>query len=223
VIDPLALPTHYLTTARNLDGILAAMQTAQAPQVFNRRFLESLDYKSSSDRLIINVLKALGFLSSDNKPTERYYEFLDQTQAGRVMADALKEAYTDLFEVHTRAQDLSKADLKNKLRTLSRGQFTEGVLDKMAMTFKALTKHADFEAADQHPGVGESAEADLIAEAEGGEEDDEGDDEGRELPGDGPGVRLGGLVYNIQIQLPESRDQAVYDALFRSLKTHLLR
>jgi hypothetical protein len=32
---------------------------------------------------------------------------------------------------------------------------------------------------------------------------------------------LGGLVYTIQIQLPESRDPAVYDALFRSLKTHL--
>jgi hypothetical protein len=30
-------------------------------------------------------------------------------------------------------------------------------------------------------------------------------------------------VYNIQIQLPESRDQGVYDALFRSLKTHLLQ
>lgn len=35
-------------------------------------------------------------------------------------------------------------------------------------------------------------------------------------------VRLGGLVYNIQIQLPESRDPTVYDALFRSLKVHLL-
>lgn len=37
-----------------------------------------------------------------------------------------------------------------------------------------------------------------------------------------PGVgALGGLVYNIQIQLPESRDPVVYDALFRSLKAHL--
>jgi len=29
------------------------------------------------------------------------------------------------------------------------------------------------------------------------------------------------LHYNIQIHLPESRDQAVYDALFKSLKKHL--
>ena len=30
------------------------------------------------------------------------------------------------------------------------------------------------------------------------------------------------LVYTIQIQLPESRDPAVYDALFKSLKDHLM-
>ena len=35
-------------------------------------------------------------------------------------------------------------------------------------------------------------------------------------------VDLGGLVYNIQIVLPETRDVAVYDALFRSFKEHLL-
>jgi hypothetical protein len=34
-------------------------------------------------------------------------------------------------------------------------------------------------------------------------------------------VKIDGLVYNIQIVLPESRDQAVYDALFRSLREHL--
>jgi len=30
------------------------------------------------------------------------------------------------------------------------------------------------------------------------------------------------LHYNIQIHLPESRDPAVFDAIFRSLKEHLL-
>ena len=36
-------------------------------------------------------------------------------------------------------------------------------------------------------------------------------------------IALGGLVYSIQITFPESRDQAVSDALFRGLKTHLLQ
>jgi hypothetical protein len=35
------------------------------------------------------------------------------------------------------------------------------------------------------------------------------------------GLSIGGLVYNIQLILPESRDPKVYDALFESLKGHL--
>jgi hypothetical protein len=35
-------------------------------------------------------------------------------------------------------------------------------------------------------------------------------------------IRLGGFVYNVELHLPESRDPAVYEALFRALKTHLL-
>lgn len=189
------------------------MQTAQAPQAFNRRFLEGLGYKSSSDRLIINVLKALGFLSSDNKPTERYFEFLDQTQAGRVLGKALEEAYSDLYEINTKAQDLSKSEVQNKLRTLTRGQFSEGVLGKMAMTFKELSKHADFEPPQGTLDNGPEDEDVVI---------DEAPEPIVEAGPATPPVSLGGLVYNIQIQLPESRDQAVYDALFKSLKTHLL-
>jgi hypothetical protein len=36
------------------------------------------------------------------------------------------------------------------------------------------------------------------------------------------GIRLGGFVYNVELHLPESRDPAVYEALFRALKSHLL-
>jgi hypothetical protein len=94
-----ALPTAYLTSTRNLDGILSAIQTAQAPQRFTLNFLENLGYKSSSDRLIINVLKAVGFLSADGAPTERYYRFLDQTEAGKVLAEGLQDAYADLYQL----------------------------------------------------------------------------------------------------------------------------
>ena len=36
------------------------------------------------------------------------------------------------------------------------------------------------------------------------------------------GLKNPQLHYNIQIHLPDSRDQAVYDAIFKSLKEHLL-
>lgn len=79
----MAVPKTYLTSTKNLNGILTAMQQAQAPKQFSTSFLHGLGYKSSSDRLIINMLKSLGFLQPSGAPAPRYFEFLDQTQSGR--------------------------------------------------------------------------------------------------------------------------------------------
>lgn len=206
----MALPTAYLTSIKNLAGIFAAIQGAQAPEKFTQAFLESLEFKSNSDRLIINLLKALGFLDDSGKPKDRYFRFLDQTQGPSVLAEAIREAYQDLFKVNTKANELGKPDVVNKFKTLSQGQYSESVLDKMAMTFTALSKLGDFKSA---PSAATAAEA--IEEKQSDAKSEQGS--AHHSP-----MRLGGLVYNIQIVLPESRDPAVYDALFQSLRKHLV-
>src|SRR4051812_49037275 len=130
--------------------MLNAIRSAQAPSKFTNAFLESLEFKSSSDRLIIGVLKALGFLDDTGKPTDRYFRYLDQTQSEQVMAEAIRAAYEDLFRVNINAHTLSRQDVINKFKTLSQGTLSDSVLDKMAMTFTALVKHADFETASVH-------------------------------------------------------------------------
>lgn len=192
------------------------MQQAQAPKQFSVSFLHGLGYKSSADRLVIGMLKSLGFLEPSGAPTSRYFEFLDQTQSGRVLAEAMREAYGDLFELNTNAHKMTRDEVKNKLKTLTQGQFSDDVLGKMATTFVAFAAEADFEAIEP---------AEPPAEAE--ETEEPKPDVAKDVPaarkqvGKEDAIRLGGLVYNIQIQLPESRDPAVYDALFRSLRTHL--
>ena len=43
-----------------------------------------------------------------------------------------------------------------------------------------------------------------------------------EKPGVGLGkITVSGLQYHINIVLPDTRDQAVYDAIFKSLREHL--
>jgi hypothetical protein len=74
-----ALPRSYLTSSKNLAAIFEAMKGAQAPPKFTIKFLESLDFKSAADRLIVGVLKILGLIGTDGSPTERYFRFLDQT------------------------------------------------------------------------------------------------------------------------------------------------
>jgi len=148
-------------------------------------------------------------LSDDGKPTQRYFSFLDQTQSAKVLAEGIRDAYSDLFAVNINANTLSKEDLINKFKTLSQGQLSEPVLDKMALTFTALVKYADFSASPPIPaGTPPTQEA-----AEKMEKSVE------EIHGK---LKIGGLVYNIQLVLPESRDPKVYDALFKSLREHLL-
>lgn len=205
----MSVPSAYLTSSKNVGRILAAMQNAQAPKQFSTRFIASLGFTSAPDRLIIGVLKALGFLSAEGHPTKRYFEYLDTTQSKRVMADGLREAYADLYQVNRRAHEMTNTEVKNKLKTLTQGQFGDSVLDKMASTFKSLSQHADFSAA------GNATIVEPVApKAPVFNEEEPTHSAGR--------VTLGGLVYNIQLILPADRDQAVYDALFRSLKEHLL-
>lgn len=207
----MSISTAYLTSLKNLKGILNSIQGAQAPKKFTTRFLASLGYSSVNDRLIIGVLKTLRFLTAEGAPTKRYYEYLDQTQSGRVLAEGVREAYAELFQVNRKAYDLSNADVKNKLKTLTQGQVSEAVLGKMAGTFKALSQHADFSVVSQASEQPERTEPPLESPS------------GLEPSGERKPPVLGGLVYNIQIVLPSDRDQAVYDALFKSLKEHLLK
>ena len=220
----MALPKSYLTSTKNLGAIFEALQQAKAPERFTVKFLESLDFKSTADRLIVGVLKSLGLLDDQGRPTQRYFAFLDQTQSASILAEAVKEAYADLFSVNINAQNLSKTDLVNKFKTLSQGSLSEAVLDKMSATFQSLVKLADF---THNPDRAEAFLQDEPAEVENTDLDEESARprpsvrQRPALPNKGASHSLGGLHYNIQIILPESRDTQVYDALFRSLREHL--
>lgn len=217
----MSLPTAYLTSFKNTADILQAIVAAQAPERFTIKFLEGLGYPSSNDRAMINVLKVLGFLDDSGVPKRRYHEYLDQTQSSQVLAQGIREAYADLFRVNKSANTMSLTEIKNKMKTLSEGAFSDRVLQQMAGTFVTLVKYADFAAAAP---AGKTEH-----EEEGDEEVDEDEEGGFVEPRKkderkirrGGGSRLGDLVYNINIVLPESRDPAVYDAIFKALREHL--
>jgi len=202
------LMNAYLITTKNLSDFLNALIGAQAPERFTNKFLEQLEFKSTNDRLFIGLLKGLGFLDESGTPSQRYFDFLDQTQSGIVLAEAIKEAYSDLFAVNKKANDLSAEDVKNKLRTLTQGQKSDKVISLMANTFRALCDYADWSKTRQQQDQPKESTDEKITS----EQSDAGKKDARFHPQ---------LHYNIQIHLPESRDPAVYDALFRSLKEHL--
>lgn len=160
----------------------------------------------------VGVLKGLGFIDESGVPTKRYYSFLDQAESGKVLAEAVREAYDDLFAVNKKAQDLSVEAAKNKLKTLTQGQKSDNVVGLMAMTFKALCGLADWKA----PVVEKTAEK---------EKEKAKDQDKQTLDAHGMAAAHAGkafqLHYDIHIHLPESRDPAVFDAIFEAMKKHL--
>ena len=214
----MALNPSYLITTKNLESFLNSLITAKAPDAFTQKFLESLEFKSTNDRLFISLLKGLGFVDPNGVPTERYYKFLDQSQSKVVLAEAIKESYSDLFAVYLKANELSGPDVKNKLRTLTLGKNSDKVLGLMANTFRALVAYADWDVPPKPADPGKPA--DTLRESSKTPADFQSDE-----PEDAkPRSKLldPQFHYNIQIHLPESRDPAVYDVLFKSLKRHLL-
>lgn len=212
----MSLTNSYLTSTRNFDAIMNSILSARAPERFTNKFLEDLGFKSSNDRLIMGVLKGLGFLNETGEPTQRYYAFLDQTQSKKILAAGIQEAYEDLFNLRRDAQNMSQDEVKNKLKTLTQGQKGDKVIELMARTFKTLCDYADW---SEPESVVKKKELEVtnvdLAEAV------QATSENAVSPVETKQNSLG-LCYNIQIHLPETTNMAVYDAIFQSIKKHLM-
>lgn len=213
------LTTAYLTQTKNLEDILEAVRNAQAPEKFTSRFLVELGFDTTNDRLMVGMFKGLGFLDESGTPTDRYFSFLDGTQSDRVLAEGIRDGYGDLFRVNSKAFEMDQSDVKQKLKTLTRGAKSDTVLNKMAMTFVSLCKLANFKtaAAPEKPKQPEKRPEDKKEELQ------KQPTERTELLAERDGSKKTfDLAYNIHIELPATRDQTVYDAIFRSLREHIL-
>jgi hypothetical protein len=209
------LSTSYLVTSKNLEAIINSIIGARAPERFTIKFLEDLGFKSTNDRLYIAVFKDLGLLDENSGPTQKYFEFLDQTQTRTILAECIRFAYEDLFNLKIDANNMSIEEVKNKLKTLTQGQKSDNVYDLMAKTFRALCDYAEWKKSPSVPIITEQPQL----QKEVIELNDETHEQTK------PEIKYKEknteLHYNIQIHLPETRDLSVYDAIFQSLKRHL--
>ncbi len=225
------LPDAYLQRFSAVPEYFQAIHNAQPPERFTYKFLEHLGFTSTNDRLFIGVLKSLGFLDADGTPTALYFDFLDDTKSRKTVGIAIRTAYAGLFAVNKAADKMSAEEAKNKLRTLYAGSKSDTVIERIAKTFVELCEYADF--TGEENATTENAASDDAAKTN---DSSQSRREGTSTPQTDSQVhhedrpehhrmrkpaRMESLQYHINIVLPESRDQAVYDAIFRSLRDHL--
>lgn len=192
--------------------IFEKIKEAKTPDRFTQDFLGStLGFSSGSAKPFIPLLKRLGFISSDGKPTEIYHEFRNPNHAKTAMARAIRHGYQDLYERNENVHSLDKAALQGLIVQATGLDSDAPTLRAIAGTFQNLKSFADFKGAavtasapEQKVELPAQASAQLLT----------GNDEGD--------VRLN-LAYTINLVLPRTDDVAVFNAIFRSLRENLLR
>jgi len=215
----MAITEAYLSSGKNVKPFFDALVNAQPPPKVTTKFVENLGFKSTNDRLFINLLKGLGFIDANGAPQERYFRFIDQTQSKAVLAEGIKEAYSDLFALNIKANEMPQNDVKNKLKTILQGGKADNIIARMASTFKGLCEYADFSKSQ----LIKVEEAKSTAKDSQFENPFDKQENGFNRPSELISKSITTeLHYNIQIHLPETRDIAVYDAIFESLRKHLL-
>ena len=167
-----------------------------------------LQIKGGTGAALIPYLKKIGFVASDGSPTELYKRFRNQATAGSAVASAITLGYKPLEAVNEYFYDLSDKDLLALIVQVTGVEEGNQVAKLTLSTLKTLKGFADFEAKQTasdkvgHDGV--------VRPAEG--RSSQTSKEGR--------VGLN-LAYTINLNLPATSDQAVFNAIFRSLKEHL--
>lgn len=205
----MALPTTYTQEFKRLGEFFDKIRDAQAPDKFTNQLLVDWGYKSNNHRPFIPILKALGFLTADGTPTQRYREYRNHAASKSIMGEAIKEAYSDIFLIKEKPTSADKPLIEGKFKSYHNASDT--VAGLMSKTFFALLELADLnELSKRNP-----------------KKQEEVKDENPEVS---PETNFGkqklhsnvGLHYNIQIHLPATKDIEVYNAIFKSLKDHLI-
>lgn len=195
-----------------LAGFFEKLKEGTAPEKFTREHLKDIGFKSSNHMAFIPLLKGLGFLTQDGTPTDRYRTFLDKTQSGKVIADAISENYSDIFVIKARPTAADKKVIEGKYK--STYNLSDTSSERAASTFLALLEIAD----KKH----------LYEEEKTKPQSDASEPENNNASSDSS-TRTEreklfevGLRYNIQIHLPATKDIEVYNAIFKSVREHLI-
>jgi len=207
----------YLTASGTLKRALERLIDASRPDKFNADFLENvLKLSGGGARSTIPIMKKMNFLSSDGVPTDLYAKF--RTEGGRPAASlaGLRNGFPEIFKRSEYAHTVDDNKLRDIILEITGLKSSDPVAQAIKSTFNVVKSFIP-------------AGADLTGSSEDLAQQDEnvGTPATQNGTGDvvrhaGRGSKSVGLVYNINIVLPETSDLKVLNAIFRSVKENLL-
>lgn len=194
---------------RALDGMLEAPK----PSRFTLDFLgDVLKVTGGSAAPIIPILKRIGFLNSDGSPTDLYSRFRTESGRAAAMLAGLKQGYEEAFRRREYAHRLKENEFGDLVLEATGMVKSNPTYRAIMGTWKVLSDY-----------VGDLVEDDSTPKAEDGSNGGVIEPEVRNASTSGGESIPLGLSYQINIVLPETTNSEVFDAIFQSLRQHLLR
>ncbi|WP_018506632.1 DUF5343 domain-containing protein [Thiobacillus thioparus] len=204
----------YVTATGNIEKALKGIKAAATPEAVSQDFVKTiLGIKGGSGNQMTAYLKKIGFATTDGTPTDLYKKFRNSATEGWAAAQAIKTGYASLYVRNEYMHKLSDEDLKGLVVEETGAEQDSNVVPLILACIKQLKKFAKWDV----PPIEEKPEKAVMETLPS-----------NTLPQQNPmaqtSQRLGlNLGYTINLNLPATSDPAVFNAIFRALKEHLLK
>ena len=205
----------YVNATGILNSVFKKIIEAPPPSRFTQDFLTTkLGFKKGSANAVIPFLKRIGFLGSDGVPTDLYSRFRNPSKAGHAIAEGMKLGFQDFYSRNEYWHNLDKKELSGLIVEATGTAQNSSTLQAILNTIGVLKQYAKFDGIEENSieqleekiTIPKSTEEIIVSHPKKSKDDF--------------GINLS---YTINLNLPETSDIAVFDAIFKSLKENLLK
>lgn len=205
-----ALP--YVTSPGNIDRALIGIKQAAVPERVSQDFVKTiLKVPGGSGDQMTSFLKKIGFTNPEGSPSDRYKKFRNPAQSGASVAAAIRSAYAPLYLRNEFMHELPDEALLGLVTEETGQAHDSGPVKLICACIKHLKAFASF--GNQTDTSDTPTTDEKIALVPTRTRTDE--------PGATKSFGLN-LGYTINLNLPATSDPEVFNAIFKSLKEHLL-
>lgn len=215
----------YSNSVGTLEKMLDKIRSASTPERFTQDFVSTkLAMKGGTPRAQIPLLKKMKLVSDDGSPTELYREFRNPNKSRIALGKAFRALYERLYEMNEYIHDASDQEVLGTIVEATGSSHDSAATKYTLSTFNMLRKHADFGEEKEE----KEEKSDHYYQSLNDTDNSQGESQmamritSQESPSSNSTTGIN-LSYTINLNLPATKDIEVFNAIFKSLKQHLLQ
>lgn len=206
----------------SVGGLISTLQKLRKvfPSSVTTKTLAQWGFAPKNERYVVGVLKYLGVIDEDGKKSaeaSKVFSLHNDADFGKAFSKIVRERYSGLFEIHgDDTWTCDQNDLISFFRHEDESSATVGA--RQARTFQALADTAGMRGTESRPSLSKSTAGSKKPVASEKKKTTSPIPETPKLSD----TKAVGLTVRIELNLPATTDQRVYDGIFKSVRKHLI-